>query len=166
MKKLSVYLSLALAVAGLAACEKEIEEVAQPKVESAAAVQQTPQALLTSAAWRQTDLSTTSLAAGTNEPTTVSLFARLKAEQKDNLTQFSADGGYVLDEGATKSDPHGAQQKTGTYQLSEDAKTLVVKLPEFERSFTVEELSATTLRLKVTDGEGNAAVSYTSTFSH
>lgn len=166
MKKLPVYLSLALAVASLAACEKELEEVAQPTAKTESAVQQNPQQLLVASQWRMTDFTTTSQAAGAAQSTTVSLFARLKPALRDNVTQFTTDGRYILDEGASKVNPQVAQQKTGSFTLGQDAKTLTVKLPDYERHYTVEELSANTLRLKLTEGEGQAAVTYVTTFTH
>jgi hypothetical protein len=166
MKKLPVYLSLALTVAGLASCEKELEEVAQPAAQATASAQQTPQQLLAAGQWRMTDLVTTSKTAGAAEATTVSLYGQLKSTLRDNLTQFTTDGRYVQDEGLTKANPDLPQQKSGSFTLSEDAKTLTVKLPDYERQYSVEELSANTLRLKLTEGEGDAAVIYTSTFAH
>ncbi|RTQ51722.1 hypothetical protein EJV47_07980 [Hymenobacter gummosus] len=166
MKKLTVYLSLALTLAGLASCEKELEEVAQPAAKAEAAAQQTPQQLLAGGQWRMTNLTTTSQAAGASEATTVSLFGQLKSTMRDNLTQFTTDGRYVQDEGATKVNPGLPQQKSGSYTLSEDGKALVVKLPEYERTYAVEALSANALTLKFTEGEGAAAVTYTSTFAH
>ncbi|KAA9327556.1 hypothetical protein F0P96_16375 [Hymenobacter busanensis] len=168
MKKLSVYLSLAMAFAGLAACEKNLEEVAQPKAQSvaAAATAQSPKQLLTASTWRQTDFATTHLDAASQQVVTSSLFARFKPAQRDNITQFTTDGRYVLDEGASKVNDAVAQQKNGTYSLSEDGKTLNVTLPDIQRHYTVEELSDNKLRLKLTDGEGASAVSYITTFTH
>ena len=167
MKKLPVYLSLALTLAGLASCEKDLEEVATPAAEAGTQpVQQTPSQLLSGAQWRMTDLTTTSQTAGASEATTVSLYGQLKSTQKDNLTQFTIDGRYVQDEGATKVNANTAQMKSGSYTLSEDAKTLTVKLPEYERQYAVTELTTDRLRLSFTEGEGAAAVTYTSTFAH
>ncbi|GAB2940630.1 hypothetical protein GCM10027048_01260 [Hymenobacter coalescens] len=166
MKKLPVYLSLALAVVGLASCEKELEEVAQPSIKTEAAAQQTPQQLLAAGQWHMTELTTTSQPADAAQPITTSIYGQLKSSMRDNLTQFTADGRYVQDEGATKINPAMPQQKSGSFQLSEDAKTLTVKLPDSERTFSVEEISASTLRLKTTSGEGAAAVTYVSTFKH
>ncbi|OON69244.1 DUF5004 domain-containing protein [Hymenobacter sp. CRA2] len=167
MKKLPVYLSLALTLVGLASCEKELEDVAKPTAAAAAQqAQQTPQQLLTGSQWHLTDLSTSSKAEGAAEATTVSLFARLKSTQRDNLTQFTTDGRYVQDEGATKATADQPQQLSGSYQLSEDGKSLTVKLPSYERTYSVEELSANSLRLKFSEGEGAAAVTYVTTFAH
>ncbi|GAB3835424.1 hypothetical protein [Hymenobacter jeollabukensis] len=168
MKKLTVYLSLALTLAGLASCEKEIDEVAQPAAQAAAdaKTQQTPLQLLSGGQWHLTDLKTTSKAAGSTDAVTVSIFGQLKPTMRDNLTQFTADGRYIQDEGATKLNPAMAQQKAGSYKLSEDNKTLTVTLPNLERVYSVEELTATTLRLKLTEGTDDKAVSFESTFSH
>ena len=167
MKKLPVYLSLALTLAGLASCEKELEEVATPSAEAGAQqVQQTPQQLLSGGQWRLTDLTTTSKPNGASEDATASIYGQLKATMRDNLTQFTPDGRYVLDEGATKVNPNQAQQKAGTYTLSEDAKSLTVKLADIERHYSVVEVTPSKLRLALTEGEGAAAVTYTSTFAH
>ncbi|GAA4382808.1 hypothetical protein [Hymenobacter koreensis] len=166
MKKLSVYLSLAIAIAGLAACEKELEEVTQPTAKAEAAAVQSPKELLATAPWRQTGLTTTSKDVSAQKDVTVNVFARLKPALRDNTAQYFADGRYVLDEGASKANEAVEQQKTGSYQLSDDGKTLTVTLDGAERVYQVEELTATGLRLKVTDGEGDAAVSYTSSFGH
>lgn len=167
MKKLPVYLSLALTLAGLASCEKEIEEVATPSAEAGAQqVQQTPQQMLSSGQWRLTDLTTTSQPTGVAEAATVSVFGQLKSTMRDNLTQFTADGRYLQDEGATKVTPNQPQQKAGTFALGEDGKTLTVKMADYERHYTIAELTASKLRLTLTEGEGASAVTYTSTFAH
>lgn len=167
MKKLTVYLSLALTLTGLASCEKELEEVAKPAAQAADSQSlQAPKDLIASGAWHLTDLTTTGKAAGAAEATTVSIFGQLKPTMRDNLTQFSTGGAYIQDEGATKMNPAMPQQKSGSYKLSEDAKTLTVQLADAERVYSVEELTATKLRLKMTEGSGDAAVSYESTFAH
>lgn len=167
MKKLPVYLSLALALTGLASCEKEIEEVAKPAAEAGAPqAQQTPQELLSSGQWRLTDLTITSKQNGAADNATVSIYGQLKSTMRDNLTQFSPDGRYLLDEGATKVNPSQLQQKLGTYTLSEDTKSLTVKMADTERHYAVEEIGQNKLRLTLTEGEGAAAVTYTSTFAH
>jgi glycerol-3-phosphate dehydrogenase len=166
MKNLPVYLSLALALTSLASCEKNIDEIAAPSANAAQQVQQTPQQLLVGGLWRMTDFTTTAKSAENGPTATVSLFGQLKSTQRDNQTQFTTAGGYILDEGATKMNEEMAQQKNGTYVLSEDAKTLTVKLLDSERVYSVEELTASTLRLKLTEGEGEAATSYTTTFAH
>lgn len=166
MKKLTVYLSLALTVTGLASCEKELDQVSQPAAQAEAAAKQTPQEMLAAGQWHMTNLTTTSQAAGSSEATTVSLFGQLKTTQRDNLTQYTTDGRYVQDEGATKMNTAQEQQKSGSYTLSEDGQTLVVKLADYERKYTVADLSANSLVLKLSEGEGTAAVTYTSTFAH
>jgi hypothetical protein len=166
MKKLPIYLSLALAVTSLASCEKELEAVPQPKAQAEAQMQQTPQQLLTNGQWRMTEMTTTTREAGATESITASVFAHLKPALRDDLTQFTAAGSYILDEGASKVKADALQQKAGTFVLSEDAQTLTVKMPDSERKYTVEELTASTLRLKLTEGEGATAVTYVTTFAH
>src|SRR4051812_33386442 len=45
---------------------------------------------------------------------------------QDNFQSFYADGGAVLDEGATKCDSSAVQATPETWTMSEDQKTLIV----------------------------------------
>lgn len=166
MKKLPVFLSLLASTLVFASCEKEIEEIKDPAQEVAAAaanVQSKPE-LLAAGPWHLTGLTLTTVTPGTAATPGVDLLPRMKAAQRDNLHTFKADGGYVLDEAQLKAYAEAPQQVTGSWKLAGDS--LTISQPDVTRHFFVEELSATTLRVKLTQQGGQGATTtYTSVFS-
>lgn len=154
MKKLPVFLSLLASTLVFASCEKEIEEIKDPAQEVAAAattVQSKPE-LLAAGPWHLTSLTLATAAPGATATPAVDIFSRMKAAQVDNLHTFKADGGYVLDEAALKAYPEAPQQLTGSWKLAGDS--LTISQPDVTRHFAVEELTATTLRVKLTQAVG------------
>ena len=103
--------------------------------------------------WKQTDL-LASLAgtAATSVFTTV-----LKACEQDNLWQFKADGTYTVTEGATKCGTADVVT-TGTWTFIEnDTKVTFVDATNGTQTFTISELTATSLKLSGTQTyQGNA----------
>ncbi|WP_426491707.1 DUF5004 domain-containing protein [Hymenobacter sp. 102] len=166
MKKLPVFLSLLASTLVFASCEKEIEEIKDPaqEVAAAAANAQSKPELLASGPWHLASLTLASTAPGATAAPAVDILPRMKAAQRDNLHTFKADGGYVLDEAQLKAHPDAPQQITGSWKLAGDS--LTVSQPDVTRHFFVEELTTTTLRVKLTQkGEQGAATTYTSVFS-
>lgn len=48
--------------------------------------------------------------------------------EKDDITTFSSDGTFTIDEGATKCNPSDPQiSDSGTWELSSDEKTITIK---------------------------------------
>lgn len=161
MKKLPVFLSLLASTLVFASCEKEIEELKDPaqEVAAAAANAQSKPELLATGPWHLTSLT---LAAPAPAPA-VDILPRMKAAQRDNLHLFKADGSYVLDEAALKAYSEAPQQLTGTWKLTGDS--LTVSQPDITRHFLVEELTPTTLRLKLTQPSAQGVTTYTSVFA-
>lgn len=165
MKKLPVFLSLLASTLVFASCEKEIEEIKDPAQEVAAAattVQSKPE-LLAAGPWHLTGLTLATATPGAAATPAVDLFARLKAAQRDNLHLFTQSGGYTLDEAAEKAYPEAPQQTTGTWTLAGDS--LTIAQPNVTRHYAVEELSSTTLRLKLTQAGEQGTTTYTSVFT-
>ncbi|WP_170172752.1 DUF5004 domain-containing protein [Hymenobacter rigui] len=165
MKKLPVFLSLLASTLVFASCEKEIEEIKDPAQEVAAAaetVQSKPE-LLAAGPWHLTSLTLTTAAQGAAATPAVDILPRMKAAQRDNLHTFKTDGGYVLDEAALKAYAEAPQQVTGSWKLAGDS--LTVSQPNVTRHFFVEELTTTTLRVKLTQKGDQGATTYTSVFS-
>lgn len=67
----------------------------------------------------------------------------------DDCTKFNADGTTSIDEGATKCDPGDPQTVSGTFELSEDGKTITITESGFTLPATVEELTSKKLVLTV-----------------
>lgn len=67
----------------------------------------------------------------------------------DDCLNFSDDGNFSSDEGATKCDPSDPETTTGTYVLSEDGKTLTLTEDGISLPFVVTELTSTKLVLSV-----------------
>ncbi|MCA8829881.1 DUF5004 domain-containing protein [Hymenobacter pini] len=166
MKKLPVFLSLLASTLVFASCEKEIDEIKDPAQEVAAAaanVQSKPE-LLAASPWHLTGLTLTTTTPGAAGTPDVDLLPRMKAAQRDNLHTFKADGSYVLDEAQLKTHPQAPQQINGSWKLAGDS--LTISQPDVTRHFFVEELTTTTLRVKLTQkGEQGASTTYTSVFS-
>lgn len=165
MKKLPVILSLLASTLVFASCEKEIEELKAPAQDVAAAATQSKPEMLAAGPWHLTSLTlaTATPAAATAAPTAIDILPRLKAAQRDNLHTFKADGTFVLDEAALKAHPQAPQQLTGSWKLSGDS--LTVTQPDVTRHFFVEELSATTLRVKLTQAGEQGTTTYTSVYA-
>ncbi|MBX0289207.1 DUF5004 domain-containing protein [Hymenobacter sp. HSC-4F20] len=165
MKKLPVFLSLLASTLVFASCEKEIEEIKDPAQEVAAAattVQSKP-ALLAAGPWHLTSLTLATATSGTDATPAVDLFPRMKAAQRDNLHLFQTGGAYTLDEAAVKAYPEAPQQLSGTWTLAGDS--LTVTQSEVTRHYAVQELTSTTLRIKLTQASDQGTSTYTSVFS-
>ncbi|WP_162303585.1 DUF5004 domain-containing protein [Hymenobacter sediminis] len=165
MKKLPVFLSLLASTLVFASCEKEIEEIKDPAQEVAAAattVQSKPE-LLAAGPWRLTSLQLATVTPGTDATPAVDLFPRMKDAQRDNLHIFTSGGSYTLDEAAVKAHPEAPQQLTGSWTLSGDS--LTVSQAEVTRHYAVEELTNTTLRLKLAQTTEQGTTTYTSVFA-
>jgi hypothetical protein len=100
---------------------------------------------LFSKTWKQTDI-LASLGAGiqTSVFTTV-----LTACQQDNLWQFKTDGTYTLLEGATRCPTSTSDVvATGTWSfLENETKVTFTDAVNGTQTFTIQELTATTMRL-------------------
>lgn len=165
MKKLPLFLSLLASTLVFASCEKEIEEIKDPAQEVAAAattVQSKPE-LLVAGPWHLTGLTmVTAPKSGAAAPE-ADIFARMKGAQRDNLHTFKADGAYLVDEAAEKAYPEAPQLLTGSWKLSGDS--LIVHQADVTRHFAVEEISSTTLRVKLAQANEQGTTTYTSVFS-
>ena len=163
MKKLPVILSLLASTLVFASCEKEIEELKSPAQDVAVAAAQSKPEMLAAGPWHLTSLTLATTTPAVTTPTAVDILPRLKASQLDNLHTFKADGTFVLDEAALKAHPQAPQQFTGSWKLSGDS--LTVAQPDVTRHFFVEELSATTLRVKLTQTGEQGTTTYTSVYA-
>lgn len=165
MKKLPLFLGVALAALTLASCEKELEQVtASPKV-SAASTLAKPD-LLTAIAWHQTGLTVSSATTGSEVASTSDLFAHSKASMLVVNAVYKADGTYSQQRGARVGSP-AASPVTGSWQLSAAADSLTLIQADHKQHLAVTELTPTTLRLTYSQAADNGKVStYTSVYSH
>ena len=163
MKKLPLFLGLLASTLVLASCEKDVTELPAPAQEVAVPTQ-SKLAMLEAGPWHLTSLLLASAPSAPGAaPTVVDILPRLKAAQRDNLHSFSSDGSFVLDEAAVKAYPEAPQQLTGAWQLAGDS--LTVSQSDITRHYLVEELTATTLRVKLTQTDGQGTTTYTSVFA-
>jgi Lipocalin-like domain len=105
--------------------------------------------------WQQTDLlASVGGSAYSSVFTTV-----LEACDRDDIWQFKADGTYSVAEGATKCNPSDPEiATTGTWQLIEnDSKLIIDDISDVPQTFTITELTSTSLKLTGTETiQGNA----------
>ena len=123
-------------------------------------------ALLTAKSWRVTADQSVVVSGGTT--LTNDDYADLEACEKDDLVRFNADKTVTLDQGATKcadtsADPQS--EKDGTWDLNSDGTKLTQKDGAFSLEFDVLELSATTLKTKVTFTDDGETYTQTTTYT-
>jgi hypothetical protein len=120
-------------------------------------------AQLLARSWIQTDL-LASLAGGS--PTSV-FSTVLQACERDNIWNFKSDGTYTVTEGATKcnaTDPDTAS--SGTWQLTEnDTKIIIDDINDVPQTFTITELTSSSLKITGTQIIQGSSVTGTAIFS-
>jgi hypothetical protein len=147
MKKVTLFLSLAATVLSMASCEKELDNVNTPDQAATAAAAPVTQSveektsLLTTGDWKLTS------SVATTGQLTTNLLVMEKADKRDNLTQFRAEGKLFLDEGTLKRDAEVAQQSEGSWSFTEDGQSLSVTHTGTTTTYSIAELTASTLRL-------------------
>ena len=120
-------------------------------------------AQLLARSWIQTDL-LASLPGGS--PTSV-FTTVLEACERDNIWNFKSDGTYTVTEGATKcnvADPDTAT--SGTWQLTEnDTKIIIDDVNDVPQTFTITELTSSSLKITGTTIVQGSSVTGTAIFS-
>ncbi|MBC6698530.1 lipocalin family protein [Hymenobacter puniceus] len=151
MKKVTLFLSLAATVLSLASCEKELDNVNTPDQATTASAIPAAQSveekttLLTTGDWKLTSR------VATTDQLTTNLLVMEKADKRDNLTQFRAEGKLFLDEGTLKHDAETAQQTEGVWAFADNGQSLTITHAGVATTYTVAELTETTLRLVQTE---------------
>ncbi len=165
MNKVPLFLGLVAAILSLASCEKELNNSNTPTQEATAAAAAPVQSveekttLLTTGDWKLMSMAATSRNSETN------LLVMLKADQRDDLSQFRAEGKLVLDEGSLKRDAEAAQQTEGVWAFGENDQKLAITAAGNTTNYSVAELSATKLRLTRTEaGEDGQSTVLTSVY--
>jgi hypothetical protein len=166
MKKMPVFLGVAVAALTLASCEKELEQVNDsPATTSAASTLAKPD-LLTTGNWRQTGLTVTApVAPGQTETATSDLFAQAKPSMLIKSVAYKADGTFSLMRGPRPGSQF-AEPVTGKWRLTAPADSLILTQGDRTRRFGVAELTASSLRLTYSDATSGKASTYTSSFAH
>ena len=98
---------------------------------------------LTTGTWKLTGYMTDYDKDGTYEEDS---YAILAGCEKDNIYTFQADGTEIVDEGPTKCIANNPQTRTFTWSFNDNQKELQLGTSTYH----IEELTATTLRLKRT----------------
>lgn len=166
MRKMPVYLVVAMTALTLASCKKEQEQATiSPKASSAASTLARP-ALLAAGDWRQTALTVTAPNEATNLMVTSDLFPLAKPSMLIRTASYKADGTFTLLRGPL-SGGQFAEPVTGEWHLNAANDSLIITQKDYTRTAAVAELTANTLRLVYAEpaSKGKLAVS-TSTFEH
>lgn len=164
MKKMPLFLGVALAALTLASCEKELEQVTSSPQASAAASTLAKPDLLTTGNWRQTGLTVRAAGEGTAPAATSNLFAQAKPAMLVQNAMYKSDGTYTLLRGP-RPGKQTAEPVSGTWRLTAAADSLILTQADRTRRFAVAELTATTLRLTHSEGVAGKGSVYTSVFS-
>lgn len=164
MKKIPLFLSVAVAALALASCAKELEQVtSSPQSSSAASTLAKPD-LLTTGNWHQSGLSVSTAGEGPAPAATSDLFAQAKPSMLVQSAVYKSDGTYTLLRGP-RPGKQTAEPVSGTWRLTAAADSLTLTQADRTRHFAVAELTATTLRLSYSEEAAGKSSVYTSVFS-
>lgn len=123
--------------------------------------------LLTAKNWRVTAAASTEVGAN-GQTITTDEYAQLDACEKDNYFQFKADKKLLINEGKDKCDPTDDQEVTGAWDLNSDQTKLTISDPS-SSSLSIQgdilELTASTLKVKYSDGSGSTLETQTLTLT-
>lgn len=151
MKKLSLLLLAALA---LGSCKKSDTSPATPSKTD----------LLTAKSWRLSADKITSTVGTTSN--TTDEYASSPACERDNFIKFNTNKTATFDEGPTKCNTPDPQTESGTWDFNSDGTKLTLTDPSGSGLAIQEdilELTATTLRLRITSSYSTGGVTATST---
>lgn len=166
MRKMPVFLVVAMAALTLASCKREEEQaISSPKSSAAASTLARP-VLLAAGNWRQTALTVTAPNEATNLMVTSDLFPLAKPSMLIRSAAYKPDGTFTLLRGALTSGQF-AEPVTGQWHLNAANDSIIIIQKDYTRTAAVAELTATTLRLVYTEpaAKGKVAIC-TSTFTH
>jgi Lipocalin-like domain len=116
--------------------------------------------LISSKNWKWSDVTRT------QSGSTTSIFSTFQACVKDNIYSFQANGAYSASEGASKcatTDPDIVEQ--GNWQFLNNENDLKVTSGPFEISYVITELTASGMKLAVTDNSGGITKVFTYIYS-
>jgi Lipocalin-like domain len=116
---------------------------------------------LLSKSWIQTDL------LATVNGVTESVFNdEYEPCDQDNAYNFKSDGTFTVTENTTKCDPSDPDQvSSGTWTILEDGKKLtIVRINEDPQTLDIDELTATSMKVSVTDNSVGVPVKATLVF--
>ncbi|WP_375416349.1 lipocalin family protein [uncultured Hymenobacter sp.] len=85
---------------------------------------------------------------------TVDQYAAAPPCVRDNFLQFTEPNTCVYDEGPTLCDPSNPQTELGTWSLANDGTQLTISVGGYTVANTVDELTATSLKLTWTQMQG------------
>jgi hypothetical protein len=119
-------------------------------------------AQLLARSWIQTDLLATVGGTQTSVFNTV-----LTACQRDNIWNFKSDGTYTVTEGATKCNTTDPDTVTsGTWQLTDsDTKIIIDDISDVPQTFTITELTSSSLKISGTQMIQGMSVNGTAIFA-
>ena len=96
---------------------------------------------------------------------TIDLYAAAAPCTRDNLLQFTAPSTFVYDEGPTKCDPSNPQTRLGTWKLDSDGKQLTVNEGGYTSVYSIDELTATSLKLTLPEVQGTVTAVLKNTYA-
>ena len=164
MKKMPLFLGVALAALTFASCKKELEQADSSPAIAAASTLAKP-ALLTTGTWQQTGLTVSTAGEGTTQAITSDIFTHVKPSMLIKSASYK-DGGTFLQVRGARAGVVAAEPQAGTWRLTEAADSLIVTQANTTLRLAVTELTGSTMRLTYTQNDGGKASTYTSVFSH
>ena len=156
MKNLTSYIIAGALGLTLLGCKKDKETPAPSKTE-----------LLTSKDWV---ISAQTVSPGLPNPnggTITDLYAQLAPCDKDDFIRFDTPGAFKEDEGAAKCNSSSTQTRTGTWVFgnNETVVTIAGTNVESAGSYNLVDLSASTMKLTVTQALNGVNYTVTTTFT-
>lgn len=131
MKKLSFFILLSLGL--LSSCKKDSEPAPPTRTE-----------LLTGKKWQVSG----SQLESPGFPT-VDTYALSQPCSQDDFEQYKLPNNYIHDEGPTTCTTNGSQTELGVWALLNDDSQLVITLNGASDTYTIEELTASTLKISL-----------------
>ena len=92
-------------------------------------------------------------------------YAQMESCQKDNLKSYKGDGSMIFDEGATKCKSDDAQSTGATWLFNSDNATITEKRGSTNKSLTVIEVSASTLKSTYSEDGMDGKYTYTEIYT-
>lgn len=81
-------------------------------------------------------------------------YAQMSDCDTDDLTKYNTDGTAIYDEGPSKCDPAYIQTTPGTWVFSADESVITINFNDSPASYTILELTSSTLKMKIIESFG------------
>jgi hypothetical protein len=96
-------------------------------------------------------------------PAVTDWYSQMKGCEQDNLFKFNSDGTMIKDEGATKCNVNDPQTISGTWVFNTDQTIVTTTINSVSISYTIVELTTTTLKATYVDSSFGTNYTFTIT---